>query len=151
MARYSLLVFAVAMAALTLVGLRVSAADEQLATADRLAAEGKLTEAAQAYREVVERDPDNAEAHARLGGMHLMLQQYSAAIESFQRAISLDGGQARAFVGMGMAYLHNGRHQLARAALERARSLRPELAMDIDPVLTWLDSRAGGEQGGAEE
>lgn len=137
----SLLAFLAIVALLTAVGLQVSFADEGLAAGDRLAAEGKLDQAIASYAEVLEHDPENATAHARLGGMHLMRQHYSEAIDSFKQAISLDGEQARSFVGMGMAYLHTGRHDLARAALEQAKSLEPELGRDIDPVLAWIDGR----------
>ncbi len=129
-----------------LLACRCRSPKNSLSAGDRLAAEGKLAEAIESYARVIEQRPDNADAHARLGGMYLMQQQYSDAVKSFQRAISLDGEQARAFVGMGMAYLHLGRHELARAAFNEAKRLKPELSTDIDPVLAWLDSRDGDEE-----
>ena len=143
MTRFPLTFFLVAVTIFAIVGLRASFAEDQLANADRLAAEGKLSEAIEAYSLVLERHPERADVHARLGGMYLMQQQYADAINSFQRSITLDVGQARAFVGMGMAYLHTGRHSLARAALEEARRIKPELSDDIEPVLVWMDSRSG--------
>jgi hypothetical protein len=38
-----------------------------------------------------------------------------------KEAIALDANNANAFVGMAIAYLHSGRHPLARAALEEAK------------------------------
>lgn len=139
MTRFPITFLLVAVAIFAFVGLRASFAEDQMANGDRLAAEGKLSEAVAAYSAILQQDPARADAHARLGGMYLMQQKYTDAIKSFQQSISLDAEQARAFVGMGMAYLHTGRRSLARAALEEAKRIKPELSGDIDPVIVWMD------------
>jgi tetratricopeptide (TPR) repeat protein len=73
----------------------------------------------------------------------LLKQEYKAAIEEFRIAIKLDASNADAFVGMAVAYLHDGDYPLARASLEEAKRLDPGRQAKLDELIAYIDQRAG--------
>ena len=114
----------------------------ELSHAQQLAAEGQVDEALAAYLALSASQPDSAMIHSRIGGMYLLKQDYAASITHFQRAIGLDAeGSSEAFIGLGIAYLHQGNYGPARAALGEARRLKPESTADLDALVSWLDAR----------
>jgi len=127
----------------------VSHAESAFETGERLAQSGDLDGALAAYQRAVATDPGSAVAQTRLGGMLLLKQQYGDAIRTFKVAIGLDGGNADAFVGLGMGYLHLGQYDLARAALTEARTRKPEKTQQIDEVIAWIDARESGAAKGS--
>jgi len=102
---------------------------------------GKLAEAIATFEQLVEQDPASSLAFTRLGGAQVLQQEYLAGIESFRRAIMLDQGNADAFVGMAVAYLHTGQYALAREALREAERIDPSKKPEIDKVLGWLGEK----------
>jgi Flp pilus assembly protein TadD len=104
--------------------------------------EGRLDEALTTLQRAVAENPGSSLAYTRLGGVQLLKQEYSSGIESFQQAILLDQGNANAFVGMGVAYLHLGQYALAREALSEAEKLAPSKKAEIGRVRAWIDSRS---------
>ena len=106
-----------------------------------LAEQGDIAGALEIYRQLVEKRPDWVDAHAHLGGMQLVNQQYQAAVLSFQQAISLGADGRQSFVGMGMAYLHLGQYVAARAAFDEAKARGTDDTDDIDNIISWLDAR----------
>ncbi|MEJ2454111.1 MAG: tetratricopeptide repeat protein [Candidatus Thiodiazotropha sp.] len=102
---------------------------------------GNLKEAQTLLNQAIALAPESALAYTRLGGIQLLQQEYAAGIGSFQKAIMLDQGNAEAFIGLSIAYLHQGRYSLAREALSEASRLRPDKQQTIDQVLAWLDQR----------
>ena len=115
-----------------------------LEAGERASQAGNLDEALAAYRQAVADEPGSALAHTRLGGILLLKQQYAGAIGSFKTAIGLDSDNADAFIGLGIAFLHQGEYGLARAALAEALQRKPSRKQEIDQVLVWLDAREGG-------
>jgi tetratricopeptide (TPR) repeat protein len=105
---------------------------------------GELDAAVATLQEAVAADPRSSLAYTRLGGAQVMKQDYAAGVESFKQAIALDGENANAFVGMAVAYLHSGRHALARAALEEAKRIDPSKQAEADKLIAWIDKRASG-------
>jgi len=95
-------------------------------------------------RRATEQDPESALAQTRLGGALVLKQDYVQAIETFRVAIAVDAGNAPAFVGMAIAYLHSGDYALARAAMEEARRIDPAKGADIDKLLAWIEQRESG-------
>jgi tetratricopeptide (TPR) repeat protein len=93
------------------------------------------------FREAVANATDGEPA-LRLGGFYLAQNRLAEAVERFQQAIGagLPTGsmQARAFVGMGIAYLHLGQSALARAALEEALRADPSREAQVRPLLDEL-------------
>lgn len=122
-------------------GEQAGATDTMFSKADELAAKGEFDGAIAAVEEVIAKHPDSSLAHQRLGGMLLLKGDNRQAIDSFRTAIGLDERNGRAFVGMGMAYIHMGSYTLARASFDEALSRQPELADEINKVKTWLDVR----------
>jgi tetratricopeptide (TPR) repeat protein len=130
-----------ALAALTWSTLTLAQASGTLADGQQKAAAGDIEGALTIYRELTESQPESYEAFAHLGGMQLLDQRYSDAVESFQRAISLGDDGTRSFIGMGMAYLHMGQLGPARAAFVEARDRGTENSADVDGIISWIDSR----------
>ena len=120
---------------------QAGATDTMFSRADELAAKGEFDAAITAVQEVVDKHPDSSLAHQRLGGMLLLKGDNRQAIDSFRTAIGLDERNGRAFIGMGMAYIHMGSYTLARASFDEALSRQPELAGEINKVKDWLDAR----------
>jgi len=120
-------------------------APNALQRGEALLSQGKLPEALETLQEAVAAEPTSSRAFLRLGGAQLMSQDYAGSINSFQSAISLDGNNAEAFVGMGMAYIHSGRLGPARAALEEAKRIDPAKQAKIDEVIAWIDRRVSSE------
>lgn len=118
-------------------------ADEQslLQQAQAKASLGDIENATALYSQAVQLNGDSSPAWTGLGGMQLVSSNYQEAIQSFQKAIGLDNNNYRAFIGMSMAYLHQGRYGAARASLTEARRLAPPMSEEIDPVIAWIDNR----------
>ena len=105
---------------------------ESLAHGDRLWAQGKLSDA-RAMFEQAANDPVNPlPGLMKLGGLLLSNQDFAAAIATYKKVIGLDGNNVRAWMGLGMAYLHTQQKELSRAAFGEAvriePSRRPQLA-----------------------
>lgn len=105
---------------------------------------GKVDEGLALFRKALEEEPSSSLAYTRIGGAQLLKQEYGPAIDSFRQAIVLEANNADAFVGMAMAYLHNGDYALARASLEEAKRIDPSKQTEIDNVIAYLDQREGG-------
>ena len=118
---------------LLLVGSDLAQASESKSTntllteGDRYWAENKLDLAEQSYRKAVEQDAGSIEARKKLGGFLLRQNRFTEAVVQFQAAISLDPSNAKLFVVLGVAYLHQGVYPLAQAAAEEALKLDPDL------------------------
>ena len=142
---------AVVMATALCGGSAMAVADpgELIQRGDALTAEGKIQEAEALYRQAVETAPDNGLAHFKLAGNSIVQGRYSDGVKSYQRFISLNGSDAKAFIGMGAAYVHMGRYQLAKAAFEEALRIEPKRKDELVGVIAWLDQRAQGATMGA--
>jgi Tfp pilus assembly protein PilF len=105
---------------------------------------GEVDEGLALFRQALEEEPSSSLAYTRIGGAQLLKQEYGPAIDSFRQAIVLEANNADAFVGMAMAYLHNGDYALARASLEEAKRIDPSKQTEIDNVIAYLDQREGG-------
>jgi thioredoxin-like negative regulator of GroEL len=71
-------------------------------------------------------------------------QKYSESIPVFQQAISKDQNNASAFIGMGIAYIHTGRYNIAQAAMTEAKKLQPN-KKELDEVLAWIEKKLAAE------
>lgn len=117
-----------------------------LAAGQAKAAAGDIQGALQIYTDLTRQGPESAEAFAHLGGMQLLKQDYTDAVKSFQRAISLGATDARAFIGMGMAYLHLSQLGPARAAFVEAQSRGNNNPDEIAEIIAWIDAKGGAER-----
>ena len=116
--------------------------DELIEQAEFQAGTGQYMEALELLQQALQLAPDSSLVYTRLGGIQLLRQRYREGIEHFQQAITLDQANAQAFIGMAIGYLHLGRYNLARAALNEAERLDPAKQPEIDKVLAWLDQRS---------
>lgn len=112
-----------------------------------LTAAGKLDEALTILQQAVAADPTSSLARTRLGGIRVLRQEYAESIEEFQQAIMLDQQNSAAFIGMAVAYLHNGDYSLAKASLAEAGNIDPTKQSEIERIYAWIEQRTNGTQG----
>ncbi|MDD5298241.1 MAG: tetratricopeptide repeat protein [Rhodocyclaceae bacterium] len=96
-----------------------------IAQGDQQWAAKKLEDAKASFEQAVAASPRSVEARMKLGGFLLANSKYSAAIQTYQQAISLDGNNVKAWMGLGMAYLHSGDKELSRAAFSEVVRIEP--------------------------
>lgn len=118
-----------------------SAAQQAVVNADRLWVAGKLDDAQKSFEAAVAADPTSVDTRLRLAGFQLSRQQTSACIANYQKVISAEPKNSRAWIGLGMAYLHSGRAPLARAAFEEAIRVDPARQEKLAPLIAKLDEK----------
>ena len=139
--RIRIAVFAAAFAAIISSTTVAEQGDDLVLQGETQLKAGQIEEAIVTLQQAVAVDPGSSLAYTRLGGAQILHQEYEAGIASFKQAISLDGKNADAFVGMAVAYLHTSRFALARAALEEAKGIDPAKQVKVDELIAWIDER----------
>lgn len=86
---------------------------------------GRLAAAADDYRRLLARRPDDATSWFNLGYVQQQAGDDGAAVQAFHRALTLDDRLDRAWYGSGLSLVRLGRPDEAIAALQRAASLQP--------------------------
>lgn len=104
-------------------------------------AAGELEAAAADYRRAVELDPQAAPAKRKLGGVYLARHELTEAIEQFKAAIGLDPQDAGSFIGLGLAFVHQGKWGLAHAALSQAVEADPTRYEAVEPLMERIADR----------
>ena len=123
-----------------------TSAREYIDQADIAWAQDDLEAAEKLFLLAVEQASDG-EAAVRLAGFYLGQNRLEEAVERFQQGISAGlptpQMESRAFVGMGLSYIHLNRSALAQAALEEALRIDPSKEEQVRPLLEKLadDSR----------
>lgn len=79
-------------------------------------------------RQVLRKDPENADAHLLLGTALALVPEKSQALQELQRAAQLRPQSALAFYTLGTAFARFAEMEQARRALERALALNPQFA-----------------------
>ncbi|MFY9329010.1 MAG: tetratricopeptide repeat protein [Georgfuchsia sp.] len=92
---------------------------------DKQWAEGRIEDARKSFEQAIAANPGSIDAHMKLGGLQLSNSNNTAAIQTYQRAISLDRDSAKAWMGLGWAYLHSGQRELSKAAFDEAVRVDP--------------------------
>ncbi|MEP0846024.1 MAG: tetratricopeptide repeat protein [Phycisphaerae bacterium] len=87
---------------------------------------GRVEEAADVLRKLVERMPDFPAGWLNLGNMLSETRQFERAAEAYQRAAELIPGAAVAWSRAGRAWMDAGQLEKATAATERAFALAPD-------------------------
>jgi tetratricopeptide (TPR) repeat protein len=116
--------------------------------ADLRMANGELTAAESAYRELAAERPAAGEVHAALGTIALKRGDTGGAVASWKRAIEL--GVADADLCYRYAVLADGRGLPVRAALERALALRPDFD-DARFKIALLEKNAGHAEAAVDQ
>ncbi len=114
-------------------------AAELIAKGTRLLEQGKLEPARAALEAAAKADPRSVEAYLKLAGVNIAQNNFSAAIAIYKHAIGLDPNNAKAFIGLGIAYLHSGDKSLTRAALEEAIRLETGRTTQLAPIIATLN------------
>ena len=114
---------------------------QSIANADRLWTEGKQDEAQNAFEAAVASEPSSAALRLRLAGFQLAQQQTTECIANYQKVISQEPKNSKAWIGLGLAYLHSSRASLARAAFLEAVRVDPARKEKLAPLIAKLDER----------
>jgi Tfp pilus assembly protein PilF len=119
-------------------------AREMLQRADEAWAAGNMHQAEDLFHTAVERHPASVEARMRLAGFYLGNLRYRDSVLVY-RAVIGDGSaepdvQAKAFIGMGVAYLHGGKRRLAHASFQEAIQLDPARKEQLQALLSDLET-----------
>jgi len=87
--------------------------------------QGQVTEAIELLRNVVQDEPNNAQAHAYLGVAHCQQKDFESAIRELTEARNLDTSSASIAFNLGVAHHSAGDMNLARACYQDAVRLDP--------------------------
>jgi len=98
------------------------------ARADVLAEQGRMEEAINRYREVMQADPQRVEAYNKLGFALMRTGRPQEAVTTLRRASDLQPGNADTHNNLGLALMQTGRPQDAVQELRRTVELRPGYA-----------------------
>lgn len=104
-------------------------------------AAGKLDLAQKTFEQAVIAEPRSVNAHMKLAGLQLSRQDFKACIETYQKTIGLDAKNAKAWLGLGFAYLHTGKNDLSLAAFNEAIRVEPVNKEKLAPVLAKLGAQ----------
>lgn len=115
-------------------------ADAFVVKGDQEWAAGRLDAAQQAFEQALKTQPRSFKAVIKLAGLQLSRQDFVASGENYKRAIGLDAQSARAWLGLGFAYLHTGSKDLSRAAFEEAIRIDPANKAKLAPLMAKLDA-----------
>src|SRR5690349_21097315 len=88
-------------------------------------ARGDYDQALVQYVQLLGSDPDNVEAHYRIGRVHQALGNPIIAREAFQRALAKNPDHVGAIEGLGLLSLEDGQHEVAAAMLHKALGKDP--------------------------
>lgn len=91
-----------------------------LAAGERLENSGAYDEALVEYVRALAVEPNNAEAHYRVGRVHAVLGNGATARDAFLRALSQAPGHPGALEGLGLHYLEEGQRDAANSLLHKA-------------------------------
>lgn len=106
----------------------VSAARAYALTGDEHLVAGRLKDAEESYRALLQIDPDYAFAHQRLGLVHNAARRFDEAAAAFKRALQKTPDDAPALEGLAEAYLGLRDYNAALDAATHATLLRPDSA-----------------------
>ena len=112
--------------------------NSMLAQGEQQWAAGQLDQAQKSFEQAVQAEPTSVNAHMKLAGLQLSRQEFKASIATYQRAIGLDANNARAWLGLGFAYLHTGQNGLSMAAFNEAIRVDPRNQEKLAPMLAKL-------------
>lgn len=87
---------------------------------------GKLEQAKQIYRGLVEADPYDSVFHCHLAAVHHKLEEYDQACEEYTKALDFNFGNIDALAGRGEIYFNQGKLTEAFHDLKEAISLDPQ-------------------------
>lgn len=91
--------------------------------AARRYSQGRLSEAADLYEQILDKQVRNATAWCNLGVVRFAQKQYAQAEEALRKSIELHPADPYPYAVLGMAYYRTGSYPLAATVLERAAAI----------------------------
>ncbi len=113
---------------------------EGFALGDQLAAKGEVDKAADAYRAVLQQQPDALEPHEKLGGLYFRAGREADAILAYREAVHLGSSNAEVYYNLGQLY--EKRNQLDEAVVSYKRAIEKKPAF-AEARLKLADIRLG--------
>jgi tetratricopeptide (TPR) repeat protein len=113
-----------------------------LEAAVRLLRAGQLAEAAKAYREILDRDPQHAESLHHLGVIATLLGRLDRAVDLIGKALALNDRNHEAHRNIGLAHHLRGHQQAALSHFQQAIRLAPNY-VDAHVSLASLHQQQG--------
>ena len=74
----------------------------------------------------------------KLAGLRLSVQEFKQSIATYQQVIGFEPDNAKAWIGLGFAYLHTGKNSLSLAAFNEAMRIDPSTKPKLAPLLSKL-------------
>jgi tetratricopeptide (TPR) repeat protein len=93
---------------------------------------GELDNAEQAYRQALQRDPDNVDTYYRLGTVLADKEDYSSAAGQFEQAVERDPEHARAWFRLGLSQQAEAEYPEAVDSFMKSIRANPRMKMDED-------------------
>ena len=87
---------------------------------------GKLSEAIQAYKDALSRDPENPAVMKNLGDAFYLRKEHTQAVEQYQKALRSNPRFLQAHFSLGLAYYRLGNYQEALEEFETVLKLDPK-------------------------
>jgi len=84
---------------------------------------GQYSKAVDDYEKALVYDPNDHMAYYNKGNARLMLKDYKLAIDDYTDAIGVNGKFAKAFYGLGLAYVYSDNPEEGCLALEKAEEM----------------------------
>jgi O-methyltransferase len=105
----------------------LTSSEQQSAIAIRAYQEGRLSEAEQIYRQILQISPEDLSS---LNGLGLIVR-HDEAIELFRKALTVSPDSVEAYVNLGNTYAASGHWGAASAYYEHALRIKPDLALSL--------------------
>lgn len=101
---------------------------------------GQRADAQKSLQAALAAEPQSLDIQLKLAGLQLSNNDFAACIPAYQQVISQDGGNVRAWLGLGFAYLHTGKSSLSLAAFQEAMRLDPSKKPALQALLDKLQT-----------
>jgi tetratricopeptide (TPR) repeat protein len=121
----------------------------QLSQAEKEHRRDNLSRAAGLYRQVINAEPDNAEAYAGLAGCLCGMKQYAQAFEASDKVLSLKPEMSRPHHVKGWVYMVQGKYPESKEEYQKALTLDPRSIVCYIGLAELY--RVGGRPDDAEE
>jgi len=114
--------------------------DGYITQGDKALSAGQLDAALSSFKKAAAIQSGTELIQQKLANVYLLKGDYANSIKYFHNTLGFNAKSSKAFIGLGLAYLHTGQYSLAKAALEEARPYT-EKKQDIDKIIDWIKTR----------
>ncbi len=114
----------------------------QLAHGEKLYTEGEYDQATDVFKEILNHDPGNVDAHYRLGVIYGKLGDMKKSAQEFENVLSIDPTHHKAFYNLGAIYASQGSlYSVSKATDNFKRYLRLDpYSENRKQIIDWLKS-----------